>query len=81
MRLYPGTDLENYSPMLVSNESYNKVLRQYIQEYRPGEFVCGMVHDGLKLAIFKELLVEWGRYVSEAGVVRIPPEYGTLCVG
>ena len=30
--------------------------------------------------IFKELLIEWDRYVSETGVVGIPPEYGTLRV-
>jgi hypothetical protein len=39
-----------------------------------------MVHDRLKLAIFKELLVEWDRYVSETGVDGILPENGTLCV-
>ena len=29
---------------------------------------------------FVELLKEWDRYVSETGVIGIPPEYGTLRV-
>ena len=30
--------------------------------------------------VFKELLIEWDRYVCETGVIGIPPEYGTLRV-
>lgn len=30
--------------------------------------------------LFKELLIDWDRYVSETDVIGIPREYGTLLV-
>jgi arylsulfatase len=32
----------------------------------------------IETSVFKDLLIEWDRYVSETGVVGVPPEYGTL---
>jgi len=33
-----------------------------------------------ELSVFKDLLREWDQYVSETGVIGVPPEYGTLRV-
>jgi arylsulfatase A-like enzyme len=46
-------------------------------EADPGETKDLSKQEG---TVFKELLVEWDRYVSETGVIGIPPEYGNLRV-
>jgi len=59
------------------------------EPYGPGEWELfdleadpGETRDLSKVerGVFKELLVAWDQYVTETGVVGIPPEYGTLRV-
>ena len=57
------------------------------EPHEPGEWELFDLNDDLgetkdskkvEPEIFQELLVEWNRYVSETGVVGIPPEYRTF---